>query len=342
MLNLDMLHARLMAFQGLRDLVRGDLHPMAVKGIIHDHIRLAGRGLIVRAPRLSAWNLSPRQSLAYEATCFQRAWPSGHTPKLQGVLEPSSELPYGALIVEEIRGHPPRLPEGFDAIARALASIHRQAPPPEAERPPLVYHRHPFAGTLERVEAQAELLERVEIPAESRAAINDELDWARRFAVQIRGLESPVTLVMTDTHPGNFIITTEGKAMFVDLEKAMYGSPAIDLAHASLYTSINWDPQCACDLGLPAVARLYHTYLSEIDRGTAEALRPWFTPMRRLTWLRTTTWALGWLAGRELPEEVPDRLVRWIEGRLRDYFDPLTISRIRDEWLGDTPLDKIL
>ncbi|MCP4327683.1 MAG: aminoglycoside phosphotransferase family protein [Alphaproteobacteria bacterium] len=338
MINLDVLHARLVAFEGLRDLVRGDLHPMAVRGIVHDHIRLAGLGVVARVPRFNVWGMTPGQGLAYQATCFQRAWPSGHVPKLLGVLEPSPDLPFGALLVEEIRGHPPRLPDDFDAIARALARIHREIVPPETERLPLVYHRDPVAGTLERIETQAEALDRAAIDARARAALDEELDWARRFAIEVRGLEQPSCLVMTDTHPGNFIIAPEGKAVLVDLEKGMYGSPAIDLAHASLYTSIMWDPQCAADIGLADAARLYRAYLGEIDRPAAEAIRPWFQPMRRLTWLRTTTWAAGWLAGRALPEDVPDRLVRWIDGRLKDYFDPATIARIRHEWLGEDEL----
>jgi len=341
-IDLDALHARLARVEALRGLVRGDLHPMAIKGIVHDHIRLAGRDLVVRAPRYSAWGLAPDANLDYEAACFRRAWPSGHTPRLVGVLEPGADLPDGALVVEEIVGRPPRLPEDFDAIAKALARIHGLGLRPEPERPPLVYHRDPVAGTLQRIEAQAEVLDRADIAPAARQAIADELDWARQFAVEAHGLEQPVCLVMTDTHPGNFIIAGDGRAVFVDLEKAMYGAPGIDLAHASIYTSVNWDPDCARDLSILDVARLYRAYLSEVDRASAVALRPWFTPMRRLTWLRTTTWAAAYRAGTALPDVLPDRLRGWIEGRLHDYFDPATIARIRAEWLGDEPLDEVL
>ncbi len=341
-IDLDALHARLARIETLRGLVRGDLRPMAVKGIVHDHIRLVGRGLIVRAPRYSAWGMPPDANLDYQAACFRRAWPSGHTPRLAGVLEPGADLPDGALVVEEIVGRAPRLPDDFEAMAKALARIHGLGLAPEPDRPPLVYHRDPVAGILQRIETQAENVERADIAPAARQAIFDELDWARHFAVGSHGLEQPVCLVVTDTHPGNFIVTSDGRAVFVDLEKAMYGAPGIDLAHASLYTSVNWDPDCARDLGIRDTARLYRTYLAEIDRATAVALRPWFTPMRRLTWLRTTTWAAAFRAGAPLPEVLPDRLRGWIEGRLRDYFDPATIARIRAEWLGDEPLDSIL
>ena len=43
--------------------------------------------------------------------------------------------------------------------------------------------------------------------------------------------DQAITLVLTDTHPGNFLIRPDGQAVIVDLEKALYGSPGIDLAH---------------------------------------------------------------------------------------------------------------
>ena len=47
--------------------------------------------------------------------------------------------------------------------------------------------------------------------------------------------------MLTDTHPGNFLIDEtrdgEAKAVIVDLEKALYGSPGIDLAYATVYSS---------------------------------------------------------------------------------------------------------
>ena len=55
-------------------------------------------------------------------------------------------------------------------------------------------------------------------------------------------------MALADTHPGNFIIARDGIAKFVDLEKVHVGSPAIDLAHATL---ADLDP-----LGIPTSARL--------------------------------------------------------------------------------------
>ena len=83
---------------------------MADKGLAHWHFRLPGTGWIARVPKQSQMNLPAEANLAYQSACFVRAAPSGHTPKLLGVLSPSEHLPRGALLVEEIVGRPARLP----------------------------------------------------------------------------------------------------------------------------------------------------------------------------------------------------------------------------------------
>lgn len=330
--DLDHLHGRLAALDGFHDIPRSALRPMRVKGIAHDHVRVIGRSAVVRVPKLSQWDLAPAEALAYEAAAFRRAAPSRHTPQLLAVIEPDDALPFGALVVAEISGRAPRLPGDLGAIATALAAIHRLPLPAEGDRAPLAYHRDTVAGTLQRIETQAAFLDRLDIAAAARAAIEDELVWARQFATAMRGLEQPIALVMTDTHPGNFLVGAHGRAVFVDLEKALYGSPAIDLAHATLYTSTTWDPDCARALAFADVAAFYRHYLDLLDRGRRDALRPWCTPMRRLTWLRTITWAAKWLAERRDEATEDSRLRQWVGERFADFFDPGTIDRVRAEW----------
>lgn len=342
MIDLDALHRLLIRRADLADLTRAELRPMAVKGIAHDHIRIGARGLIVRAPRLSQWAMAPADNLAYQAACFERAAPSGHTPRLVAVIVPEQTLPFGALVVEEIIGRPPVLPRALPALAEALARVHALPIPPEPDRPPLAYHRDPVGGTLARIESQATAIEQLDIAARARAAILEELDWMRRFAAGVRGLEQPLSLVMTDTHPGNFLIDADGRAIFLDLEKGLYGSPAIDLAHATLYTSTMWDRDIATVLEPLDVARFYRAYFDTSEAGYVQALRPWITPMRRLTWLRTTTWAAHWLVENAADANVPETLMVWIRERIADYFDPATIERIRAEWLGEEPLDVLI
>ena len=56
----------------------------------------------------------------------------------------------------------------------------------------------------------------------------------RGMALAFARRAQPLTVALADTHPGNFIVDRSGLAWFVDLEKVHVGSPAIDLAHATL------------------------------------------------------------------------------------------------------------
>jgi hypothetical protein len=235
--------------------------------------------------------MPPRQNLDYQAACFRRAEPSGATPKLAAVLPPSAALPSGALAVEEVVGRTARLPEDLPAIAAALAALHRLPLPPPADRPPLRNHApDPIAATAAMVAAQRPALGKAGLAPRARAALEAELDWAAGLAPG----PSPVALVGTDTHPGNFILRADGRAVLVDLEKALYGSPAIDLAHATLQTSTRWDIDVDAVLGPDDLARFHAAYAAAGGIPLAPAL---IALARRLTALRTLLWCARWAAG---------------------------------------------
>lgn len=347
--DLEALHAALRRIDGFADVAPGDLEPMPVKGLAHEHIRIKRRDLVLRVPRLSQFGLEPEINLAYQLACFERAQPSGATPAIHGVLAVEDRIPYGALIVEEIVGRAPRLPVDMAALADCLVDIHRVPMPPDEARAPLSVHTDAVSGTLGFIEAQAAYLPAAGLAAGAVGQIEEELAWARDFAAASRGADQPITLVGTDTHPGNFMIEAAGRAVFVDLEKALYGSPAVDLAHASIYTSTMWDPEIATVLDRAAVEAFYAHYLARVPAALAEALGPWLAPLRRLTWLRTTTWCIKWRveaakapaatgSTRERSAWSAERhdaaLIAGVRARIDDYFNPETISRIRAEWTG--------
>jgi hypothetical protein len=333
------------------------LQPMKVGGIAHDHVRIAGRGAVLRLPRLSQFGLDPADNLAYQAAGFTRAQPSGRTPRLIAVLPAEPDLLYGALVVEEIVGRRVRLPDDLAAIAEALARIHELPLPPAPMRPPLRDHQDPVAATLAVILAQAEHLRDARLRPDALGAIAEELGWARQFAGEIAGgmvkAAQPVALVATDTHPGNFLIDGDGRAVLVDLEKMLYGAPAIDLAHATLYTSTTWEREVAAVLSVEQTARFYRAYLDERPAEIAAALKPWLLPMRRITWLRTITWMIRWRAVSAARPDDPalgpwsrsrlaTDLVAHMLARIDDFTDPATIARIRAEWLEHSPLERLL
>jgi Phosphotransferase enzyme family len=315
------------------------LEPAGFTGMAHDHIRIKGRGLVLRVPRVSQWGLAAIVNLAYQTACFRRAYPSGNTPTLHAVLPPSADLPMGALLVEEIEGRKPRLPRDLAAIAAAIRAVHGLPLLRIEERRPLLSPANSLAEMLKTIELQAAFLDWAGLHREASAQLREELAWARHFVAEHAPPSELTSLILTDSHPGNFVIHSSGRAYFVDLEKAMYGLPAIDLAHATLYTSTRFDPDIDATLTEEETAAFYRDYLAGIEPERAARLQPWLAPLRRLVWLRTMTWCVKWAVesrgtGGWSRRRLDARTRGHMEACLKDFFDPATIARLRGEWSG--------
>jgi hypothetical protein len=205
-------------------------------------------------------------------------------------------LPGGALIVDFIDGRAPRLPDELELMADTLARLHALPLPPASA--PIPRQANPFLATLEAIELNAlRFLDKAVPDSGARAEIAEELRAMRGMALALGRRTQPLTVALADTHPGNFIVA-HGIAWFVDLEKVHVGSPAIDLAHATLPTSTLWHPDVGTLLTRAEVERFHESYLGRIAPTSAVGLRPWLIPMRRLTWLRTDP-VHGALAGRD-------------------------------------------
>lgn len=313
-----------------------DLEIVSTKGVSHDHWRVGTSGKVLRIPRMNQWGLNAEEALAYQQAAFERASASGHMPVCHAVLPPGASLPRGALLVDQIDGRTPNLPEDLGAIAAALAAIHTLPVPDERALPPLQVHRNPVSSTLQVIEEQAVFLDRAGLSDAAKAGINEDLVWAREFAGQGEP-DFPVSLVCTDAHPGNFLIDDQGKAWFVDLEKALYGAVPIDLAHVTLRTSTGWDPDCRGELNAPDVEVFYQRYLDLVGQERAVALGPWLLPMRRLTWLRTITWFIRWKAewsGDAHAAMRDARMRAHIRAHVERCFEPDVIAATRGDWLA--------
>ena len=364
MANLDALAAALSALPGYAGTTAADLAVLNVKGLAHDHISVRARGVLLRVPKQSQFALSAADNLAYQAACFTRVSAAGHAPRLHGVIRPQARIAMGALLVDQIEGRPPSLPADLPALAEAMAKVHALPVPPATSRPPLADHQDPVGGALREIEAQAEFLDEAELDATARAEIEDELAWARGFSAESAGRAQPVTLVLTDTHPGNFLIETAGagaaagRAVIVDLEKALYGSPGTDLAHATIYSSTTWDPDTWAELGLEEVAAFYRGYLELAGGELAARLRPWLVPLRRITMLRAITWCVKWrvlhrrarLDAKHQAQSTEDwsaentdpATIAQVAERVADYLEPATLRRMRAEWLGRPGLQDLI
>ncbi|MEZ5668067.1 MAG: phosphotransferase [Alphaproteobacteria bacterium] len=273
-----------------------DLVPLPAAGVAHDHVAIRGAGRVVRLPRMSQSGRAAADNLTYQAACFARAAASGATPRLHGLLQPSADWPMGGLVVDAVAGRPPRLPDDLPAIARCLAAIHALPAPPAFA--PLPLHADPVGATLAAIAEQAAWLDRADLAADSVALIRGEIAMAQAAAPALPAGRPPhlQALVVSDAHPGNYLVDADGKAWFVDLEKAAYGQPAIDIAHVTLPTSTGWDRRVAGSVAAADVAAFESAWLAAVPAPVADAVRPWLAPLRRLTWLRTVTWFARWRA----------------------------------------------
>ena len=319
-----------------------DGEPLPATGTAHGHVRLRD-GRLARIAYAHEGDASAAGRLHAQAAAFRHLEPAGRTPRLHEVIEPRTGLPGGALIVDFIDGRMPRLPDELGLMADTLARIHALPLPPASA--PIARQSNPFLETLEAVEFNAmRFLDKAVPDVGARSEIAEELRAVRDLAPALGRKVQPLTVALADTHPGNFLVDRGGIAWFVDLEKVHVGSPAIDLAHATLPTSTLWHPDVGKRLTGEEVHRFYDDYLSRIGVEKSDALRPWLVPMRRLTWLRTTLFMARWRVETRAPRD-PSNPSQWsdagldpqmkahVDARIDQCFTADVIRSIRSEWL---------
>lgn len=315
-----------------------DIEPLPDAGLAHAHLRLAGTGVLARVPKQSQMDLPAQANLAYQAACFERASACGHAPRLHGRLPPSPALPRGALLVEEIVGRPARLPQDLAAIVDALAAIHALRLPAPAARAPLLDPPDALVLLHGEIAAQAAHLDAAGLDTRSRRAIDAQLEsCAELCAAPAR---PPKRLIAFDAHPGNFIMR-DGAAVLVDLEKARYSHPPLDLAHATLYTSTTWDRASSAVLEVADVAAAHARWLARVPE--AERFAAWLVPLRAAMWLWSVTWCAKWrvVSGREARggadgedwsgQRSDAALIAHVRARVDDYLSPDGVVRVVDE-----------
>lgn len=316
------------------------LQPMADKGLAHHHVRLVGSGAIARLPKQSQMGLDARAALDYEAACFERAGVTGAAPRLAGRLPPSDALPRGGLLVQEIVGRSARLPQDLPAIAVALAAIHALPLPAPAQQAPLRHDADPLQALRDEIDAQAAHLDSAGLDAPTRARIEVQRTALRQCCdARARPLRR---LIAFDAHPGNFVVRDDGRAVLVDLEKARYSFCALDLAHATLYTSTTWDVDVSAELSPDDIAGTYDAWAAHTDAAAIE--RGWWLPLRAAMWLWSVTWCAKWRAqsqrgarsdahGEDWSQDLSDAaLVAHVRNRVDCYLSAAVVERIVDEF----------
>ena len=302
------------------------------QGVSHTHYRLhgitlCGKKVVARVPRRSEFGHEPNAALEYQSAAFQRLFPSGHVPELLDSLSPSPLLPRGALLVEENEGRLARLPDAMPAIAAALAAIHRLPLPSPTSRGPLQNPDRPL-------DAIRDLVLQRSFPANAHFIARDvrEMLLQQIGALDLIVLPSKqaVRAIAFDSHHGNFLIDSCGRAIFVDLEKVSYSNPALDLAHASLATSTVWAGGRDCVLSDTEMVAFYRAYLDCCDPFLREHVKPSIMVARRLIWLRTLTWMAR--MGVERIAMIGDDAAETdaVMGRITQLFERAFVTKIAE------------
>ncbi len=312
------------------------------KGLAHDHVRLLGTGMLARVPKQSQMQLGAVDNLTYQAACFTRASVTGFAPRLMGQLPPSHNLPRGALLVEEIVGRNAALPVDLQAIVQSLSAMHALPLPSMGTRAPLRNAQDPLRDLLTEVQAQAAYFSASDALPSCIAMAHAELE---RFAQLCeRNQRPPQCLIAFDGHPGNFVVQVDGRAILVDLEKCRYSYAALDLAHATLYTSTTWDVDSYTVLSAAEVAQAYATWAQAVGSTIAQAAQPWHLPLRRAMWLWSVTWCAKWRAtsGAEAragidgedwsAERSSEALVAHVRERTAHYLAPATVQAVLQDF----------
>ena len=148
----------------------------------------------------------------------------------------------------------------------------------------------------------------------ARAEIAEELRAMRGMAPALGQRAQPLTMALADTHPGNFIVDRPASPGSSISRRCMSARPRSISRTRRCRPRRCGIPTSAGVLSRAEVQGFYDVYLERIGSGTAEALRPWLVPMRRLTWLRTTLFMARWRVETRAP---------------RDPANPIAMERCR-------------
>jgi thiamine kinase-like enzyme len=309
--------------------VRPDvLTPLSSNGLAHDHIRIGTTGWLLRIPRGNQLGLSDQDYLTLQYECFTTAARSGHVPQIAGILQTSSELPHGAMVVEEIKGRKATRPEDAKYIAKAMARLHGIDIPSGDTM--LQKADTPFTSQAFLLnEIFGDAPDRGQIHPETKTMLKTEQqrmnEWFERARTQFADV--PLRLIGGDSHPANFLITATNHACLVDVEFATYDMPYIDLADASLPLTQRLDPDVRT-WGSECRNQFYQVWKKAVDPALAEKADAGRLIAERAVKLRTLLWLADWTTKDPAAQTRITPLARHNWDRMAaNYLDPTVMRR---------------
>ena len=200
-----------------------------------------------------------------------------HCPSPQYVFSPAELPPAGGILIPYVRGRKLELPTDLPLVADCLAALH--ATRPGAIRPDI-------AKTINQ---RMDFLPQAPISEDSRLIIKGLWDrtngWLTSKEMVCLNREDAI---LADSQPGNFIVSSDNRAVVVDVEGDFVHSAGIDLAHITLFSSLLWWDEKARPLKKKDIVSFYQHYINKTDGSSscAEllALRP-LVLCRTLSWM---------------------------------------------------------
>jgi thiamine kinase-like enzyme len=301
-----------------------DLRLLGGSGLQHDHVVLGQTGWLARIPR---GNNTP-DSVAYMARqgdVYATAMHSLHTPELAAAVAPTDGLPRGALIVRYLEdARKADFARDHAAIARSLAAIHAVLPPPIVEtaaRPGASQWGFIEAMLLpslesKRLEARTQVL--LEAAVEQARA---DLDGMARFPALPQGF------IVSDAHPGNFLIDRAGKAWMVDLEYSAVDCPLVDAAMAMCPLTRQFDPENNPSAPRGTEQKFLAAWLDRIGQDHPPAARQALAEAHPAMQRVVLAGSLGWLAfwkteGHATMLDIPWPTIRNWDRLAAKYLEP--------------------
>ena len=241
---------------------------------------------VLRVPTEASRILDGPMQLDKIAARYNLFAASGHCVAALKTLGGEQEPPYGGLITEYKSGRTIHLPADLHRCAEALFHLHNDNEDPDAEGfdLPAIIRKN------------MRCLVDAPISSVSRQLIEEIKHMALNLTASFYG-NAPL---MIDAHPGNFIVVKkEGadKVIAVDVESAFKGSPALDLAHLTLYSSSLWRDSKSLPLEARDILDFYK-YYAALKAGSntkteSSALSPTLClAARRQVLARTLGWML--------------------------------------------------
>ncbi len=267
-----------------------NLKPLVSSGLTHDHIVIGDSGWLLRVPRNNQLGLSPDDYLLQQKACYDEAEKSGVTPACLGIIAPSDDLPNGALIIQYIRGRRVNSENDLPAVARCLAALSSVQPD---SRSSIQTASAPFASQWFVIQdAFGKYFDSPAVDSKVRDLLKQEKDALEKEFAQLNGKQAAVGMIGGDSHLANYLIDTDGKAWFVDLEFLTFDVPAIDAADAVSDLTLRLDPKNTFPISSAARENFYKTWLENVpDRSAQEAS---ITLAERTIALRTLAWMCYW------------------------------------------------